>query len=178
LEAVVTPAELLDDPWAFGEWCFILDEVRLLPTPIPCRGMQGWWPLSAALRLDLYKATGEQVNSALTLQQPYASAISHGPKRIENRPQRRRISPGGVWLGLHAGKALYDRAGVLLMEWRSGPDPLWPDAPTLTDLPLGVLLGAMHVTECLRYPEASPLFRRHGLGEPEGGMPELEVDDG
>jgi hypothetical protein len=35
---------LREDPWAFGKHCYFIDEVRLLPAPIPCRGMQGLWP--------------------------------------------------------------------------------------------------------------------------------------
>jgi hypothetical protein len=47
-------AELLEDPWAFGPWCLHLAEVRLLPEPLPCRGMLGLWavpvgPLTEAL---------------------------------------------------------------------------------------------------------------------------------
>lgn len=33
------------DPWAVGPWCWHLADVRVLPTPIPCRGAQGLWTL-------------------------------------------------------------------------------------------------------------------------------------
>lgn len=161
----MTPAELRADPWAFGPWCWVVDDVKLLPEPVPCRGMQGLWPVSAELRLRLFSATGVQVGHALTLLQPYASAIAIGPKRIENRPWRRVLPPGGLWIGLHAGKALFGgRPNVvgMLRIWRreggwrpEAPDPTWLEAPQVDDLPLGAMLGAVHVAEILRYPEGT-----------------------
>lgn len=38
----------LDDPaapWFFGPWGWMLDQVRVLPRPVPCRGSQGLWPV-------------------------------------------------------------------------------------------------------------------------------------
>lgn len=32
--------------WAFGPWCWVLDDVRAIE-PVPCRGAQGLWPLPA-----------------------------------------------------------------------------------------------------------------------------------
>lgn len=184
----MTPAELLDDPWATGPWCWRVGEVRLLPEPIACRGMQGLWPVedideSVAQALDDLVPGRVRTWTALTLLQPYASAIAAGVKRIENRPWRRAIGPKGMWVGLHAGKALYipDDAVLpkrvcgqtraeqareytedLLNGWRVRnvlrSEPYWPDAPAVDDLPLGVMLGAMHVAEILRYPEGGSLF--------------------
>lgn len=153
-------SDLLRDPWAVGPWCWCVDEVRLLPAPIPCRGMQGLWPVSLAHIVDALDALAgvRQTWSALTLLQPFASAISHGPKRVENRPWRRRVPPGGMWIGLHAGVGLYDRAQLLVTAWRDPrpvPDPpfgLWPGAPALEDMPRGAMLGAMHVASIVRYP--------------------------
>lgn len=34
-----------DAGWAVGPWCWILDNVRALAKPIPCRGAQGLWTL-------------------------------------------------------------------------------------------------------------------------------------
>lgn len=81
---------------------------------------------------------------ALTLQQPYASAIAIGPKRIENRPWRRTLPAGGEWVALHAGRTLYegqssDDLHAQMVECG------WTDCPLLGDLPRGVLLGVMHV---------------------------------
>lgn len=171
--------DLSADPWAFGPWCFVIADVRILPTPIPCRGMQGWWPmeeehrdaLSAICPLRPY----DRVLSAVTLLQPFASAVAYGPKRIENRPVRRRIPPGGVWLGLHAGKALYCSDAIargttsrtvqadafvrrMLTRWSLGAEPpSWPEAPRVEQLPRGCLLGAMHIVDCLPYPRSGGL---------------------
>ena len=29
--------------WAVGPWCHVIDDVRPLPSPIPCRGALGFW---------------------------------------------------------------------------------------------------------------------------------------
>lgn len=31
------------DPWAVGPFCHVIDEVRVLPTAIPCQGALGFW---------------------------------------------------------------------------------------------------------------------------------------
>jgi len=41
------PGELVGDPWAFGEWCWLLADVVPLPEPIPCGGGLGLWNLPA-----------------------------------------------------------------------------------------------------------------------------------
>ena len=33
------------DPWFFGPFGWTLTDVVALPTPLPCRGMQGLWPV-------------------------------------------------------------------------------------------------------------------------------------
>lgn len=158
----MTPAELRADPWAGGPWCWVVGEVKLLPEPIPFRGMQGLWPLPADVRLALWTATGLQVGAALTLLQPYASAVASGEKTVENRPWRRTIPEGGLWVGLHAGKALYcpfpdarpaERDAWVrnqLLRWRR--EERWLEAPELADLPRGMLLGAMRIDEIVAYP--------------------------
>lgn len=157
-------ADLRDDPWAFGPWCWCIDDVRLLPHPIPARGMQGLWPISTASTVNALDALAgdRQQWSGLTLLQPFATAIALGPKRVENRPWRRRIPPGGLWVALHAGKGLYDRAGLLVRVWQEAGDGppfgIWSDAPDLADMPRGALLGVMHVARIDRYPKATPLF--------------------
>lgn len=35
--------------WAFGPLCILLDEVRALAAPVPCRGMLGFWVVPAEL---------------------------------------------------------------------------------------------------------------------------------
>lgn len=145
--------ELVADPWAFGPWCFVIDEVRLFAPPIVARGMQGWWPLRTAkvdgLQALCDRLAGAEVRAGWTLQQPYATAVAEGPKRIENRPQRRGVPPQGVWLALHAGAAPYPDASAIVGEWRL--KGMWPDAPVVGDMPLGVVLGVIRVTQCLPY---------------------------
>lgn len=36
-------APYFEDPWFFGPWGWILDDIRKLSKPIPCRGMLGLW---------------------------------------------------------------------------------------------------------------------------------------
>jgi hypothetical protein len=161
----MTPDALRADPWAFGRYCLVVGEVHRLADDLlfPCRGMLGRWPLPPAAIALLRALTGHTIRAGFTLQQPYASAIIAGPKRIENRPQAWDVPPEGIWVGLHAGKELYrgkDNTRGLLKMWRReggfvglpGVDPEWLDAPQLEDLPRGVILGAMRIDACLAYP--------------------------
>lgn len=166
----MTPAQLRSDPWATGPFCFVVAEVRLFERPVPCRGLQGFWPTTpkgqigrSALARALADLAGVRVPSALTLQQPYAMAIAAGVKTVENRTWRREIPEAGLWTGLHAGKTLYgspERSALLVRLWRRPPSeqhlwpevPLWPDCPPLEQLPRGVMLGVMRISACLPYP--------------------------
>lgn len=167
-----TPAELLADPWACGPFCWVISEVRLLATPMAARGMQGLWPVAPYQRPPLEALAGGPVAGALTVLEPYASAIARGPKRIENRSWSRSLSDGGMWVGLHAGKQLYDNAGLLLQVWRRPSaehhlwpeQPLWSEAPRVDQLHRGVLLGVMHVRIILPYP-------KRGAGVAPGSAP-------
>jgi hypothetical protein len=145
----MSPEELLADPWAFGPWCWHVAEVRLLRDPVKARGMNGLWPLNQS-QVDALAELGVRARSGLTLRQPFASAIAIGPKRIENRPRRMTIEPGGTWVGLHAGITDYEDAeGVLRACVQTGR---WLGAPALADLPRGMLLGAMLIDGVHRYP--------------------------
>lgn len=57
---------------------------------------------------------------ALTVKQPWAAAIAHGPKRTENRGRRAPAAHIGTTILIHAGRAL-DTAAVLPAD---GSD--WP----------------------------------------------------
>jgi activating signal cointegrator 1 len=50
-------AHLFDHEHAYGPWCLVLEELRPLKQPVPCRGNQGLWPLppdvEAAVRAQL-----------------------------------------------------------------------------------------------------------------------------
>lgn len=161
MTAAASPEALRSNRWAFGPWCFVVGEVKLLPSPLEARGMNGTWPMDARHRLIILDLFGELVYQALTLQQPYASALASGSKTVENRSFRRTISEGGKWYGLHSGKTFYGgmfSAQKLLDGWRSDPEGLpsmWPEAPTrLLSLPRGVLLGIVRFDACVRHPDA------------------------
>ena len=80
---------------------------------------------------------------AITIQQPWASAIVFGPKWVENRG---RMWPLGHYL-IHAGKAWDDDAGhdPVCCEWMamygSGRDVGYPS---------GCVIGVARVTDCHR----------------------------
>jgi hypothetical protein len=38
-------AEVLSSPWTYGRWALVLDHVRRLATPVPCRGALMLWRL-------------------------------------------------------------------------------------------------------------------------------------
>lgn len=75
---------------------------------------------------------------ALTIQQPFASAIIFGPKRVENRPWRAKLPPDGEWIAVHSALGLFPK---LDRRWFQG---LWPTPEHA--LECGVILGLMHVT--------------------------------
>jgi hypothetical protein len=62
---------------------------------------------------------------ALTIRQPWADAIAHGPKRIENRTRRTNVR-GPILI--HAGATTYAAVGRLAIEEITGgnPDTVWP----------------------------------------------------
>jgi len=71
---------------------------------------------------------------ALTILQPYASAIIHGPKRCENRRWSPKIELP-AWIAVHAGRPLRDHFDAVAAEWDGMPD----------NLPSGAIIGAMRV---------------------------------
>ena len=78
---------------------------------------------------------------ALTLCQPYASAIVHGPKRTENRPWPvPRTVPLPAWIAVHAGTR----------DWPAEPvRALWSACPPRVELSRRAVLGAMRVYDCV-----------------------------
>ena len=94
---------------------------------------------------------------ALSMKQPYASAILSGGKRAENRPRKLGIRPGGEWLLLHASRGFYwtredwERWGLDLL-WET-----WADAPGERGAyERGVILGVIHVVEEAPYDLTRP----------------------
>jgi ASCH domain len=89
----------------------------------------------------------------LTVRQPYAWAIIHGQKRIENRS--RQTTHRGP-LAIHAGKTQDEFKGRDFAE-------TMPGLPTIDDLAFGAIIGVVDVVECVPYdqvrdqPFAEPL---------------------
>lgn len=67
---------------------------------------------------------------ALTVRQPWASAIVAGVKPVENRSRRLGASPG-EWIAIHAAKAEHADAGACRR--------LWPACPPV--VPMGAIVG-------------------------------------
>lgn len=79
---------------------------------------------------------------ALTLGQPFADCIVHGPKRIENRPWKCPDKLLG-WIAVHAGKGDYPYDEAELKR-------LWPEMPPLKEMSRGKIIGVMNVVRCLK----------------------------
>lgn len=47
-------------PWAFGPLCILLGDVSELSTPVPCRGMLGFWTVPAELAAQVTEQLGSQ----------------------------------------------------------------------------------------------------------------------
>jgi len=90
---LITNPRLAKDLWAFGPWCWMVGEVRLLDQPIPCRGMPGLFPLwsEKAARegrpnpSQLTKAQVEQIH-ALTRRWSFGLPPRSGWYEIEGYP--------------------------------------------------------------------------------------------
>lgn len=89
---------------------------------------------------------------ALTLWQPWASLITHGPKRIENRTWFPR------WIlnqriAIHAGKR-FDRE-----TWEDyREDFIYPYGSSVDEIPRGAILGSAIVIGCV-YPDSEEASR-------------------
>ena len=83
---------------------------------------------------------------AVTVLQPYASAIAAGVKPWENRPRPIRLDDGPIWSTLHAGLKLYPSAEIYQRAYRKSG--MWPDAPDIEALPMGAILGVMRIDDC------------------------------
>jgi len=81
---------------------------------------------------------------ALTVLQPFASALMFGPKDPENRFQRLHLPEGGIWVAIHAGLRLYPANEAGIRE-------VWPECPAFKDMVRGSILGLRHLKEIRRY---------------------------
>ncbi|GMV38771.1 MAG: hypothetical protein AMXMBFR64_04870 [Myxococcales bacterium] len=75
----------------------------------------------------------------LSVIQPWATALVHGPKDVENRSWGRHVPRGGLWLAIHASKTQPDPESWAAVE------ELWPEAPRAGVLALGVVLGVVRI---------------------------------
>jgi hypothetical protein len=75
---------------------------------------------------------------ALTIRQPWASAIVHGPKRVENRKRRPPQKAIGQRFAIHAGAAV-PSLQLLLQVQELWPELPWPFLPSQLDL--GSVIG-------------------------------------
>ncbi|RUS32535.1 hypothetical protein BC938DRAFT_475150 [Jimgerdemannia flammicorona] len=101
---------------------------------------------------DMQAADGDEAEAlhAITVQEPFASAIIHGSKRLENRKFRLAIQDQkrGRWVAIHAGKS--DRCfkdgtyNVVRLQ-------CWPEAPPESTLRTtgGKILGLAHFSACV-----------------------------
>lgn len=81
------------------------------------------------------------MRSVLTVLQPWAWAIIHGPKRVENRtwPTRHR---GRLYI--HAGKSTAWQKAINPERWQRDFSIPWPD-----NLVYGAILGHVDVIDCV-----------------------------
>ena len=83
---------------------------------------------------------------AVTVLQPYASAIAAKVKPWENRPRPIRLDDGPIWLALHSGMKPYPSTEIYQRAYRKSG--MWPDAPDLAALPMGAILGVVRIDDC------------------------------
>jgi hypothetical protein len=89
---------------------------------------------------SISRANAGRYNSAmkaLTVCQPWAWGLIHGPKRIENRTRRTHYRGH---LLIHAGKS---------RKWLGGAGDLLPGAPADDDLVYGAILGTVRLVDCI-----------------------------
>ncbi|MCV7208358.1 ASCH domain-containing protein [Mycolicibacterium canariasense] len=107
---------------------------------------------------------------ALTVQQPWASAIIHAGKTIENRTQ--------LWayrgpLAIHAGRLWSDRGEnstvlrdafrALYPAWNGGKLPRW-------SFPMGVIIGVVDLVDVHRATDCCTPWGQYGISYAEPGQ--------
>ena len=93
---------------------------------------------------------------ALTVLQPYASALVAGVKPWENRGRHLFGCPR--WITIHAGKRRFDFGGEADFVLRD-MEVFWPGMPTWDSMPLGAVLGVVRFTGSLSYSECNSVSR-------------------
>lgn len=96
---------------------------------------------------------------ALTIHQPWASAIVDGPKRVENRTWRPPSSLIGQQLAIHAGLHEPDELIIDTVQF------YWQKCPVyVEDFRRGVILGVVTVTDVMDVATAWPKHRPWATG--------------
>lgn len=101
---------------------------------------------------------GKGTMPALTIRQPFASAIVSGPKRVENRAEA--MVPRGLhcpkpaprWVAVHAAKEWYPfQAGGL-----DAVREAWPEMGVLEEMPRAAVVGAAELVSADRWHPDDP----------------------
>jgi hypothetical protein len=109
---------------------------------------------------------------ALSVQQPWAWAILHAGKNIENRKWRLPKGMEGERIILHAGKKI-DKEGLARLDRLFEEGVLKERCPAAADLPKSAFLGEVTVVGCAHLSEIEDPGPWHkgpycfGLSEPE-----------
>ncbi len=88
---------------------------------------------------------------ALSVRQPYAWAILHAGKDVENRDWKPH-NPGRRVRGrilLHAGKAFYSGKQDAAYDIRGWAFAAGIEPPHIDDLPLGGIVGEVEIVDCV-----------------------------
>ena len=85
---------------------------------------------------------------AVTLYQPWASAIAYGLKRLETRPWPLYESMLNRWLLIHAGKKFDRRLKEMCGHWPY-QEVIAEMGYTVSTLPLGMAVARVKVVKCL-----------------------------
>jgi hypothetical protein len=92
------------------------------------------------------------MNKAISIRQPWAWAILHAGKDIENRSWYTPVR-GRVWI--HAGKKI-DKDDIVYIESRFGIE-------VPRDLPTGGIVGSVEIVDCVAISESPWFFGKFGF---------------
>lgn len=98
---------------------------------------------------------------AVTIKQPFASAIMSQRKRVENRtwghararPILKEAHRHGRWLAVHAGSKSAEKSHRTLI---SALREKWPTMPEISKMPSSAILGFMHVSKVVSVAALQP----------------------
>jgi hypothetical protein len=105
--------------------------------------------LPPSLGLSHPAESSSQALFALTIRQPFASAILDGRKTVENRTfSPPRLGPGGMWIAVHAGASVATPGDSPMMAAAlSALKREWPGMRAAETYLCSAVLGLMHVKD-------------------------------